>query len=57
MEAKLKRRDREQARKEGRLPNAFFDDDDNEDEFGRTQQIRRRRRKDPQMEELEQVIN
>ncbi|KAI8826242.1 MCM2/3/5 family-domain-containing protein [Fimicolochytrium jonesii] len=43
VEAKLRRRDREAARREGRLPAAYMDDDDDEDLDG-PMPVRRRRR-------------
>lgn len=46
VEAKLRRRDREAARREGRLPAAFMDDEDDDLLNQRGFQVRRRRKAD-----------
>ena len=54
VEAKLRRRDREVARREGRLPAAFLDED--EDDMPMPMRMRKLRRPDPELEELDEAF-
>ncbi|KAJ3020773.1 MCM DNA helicase complex subunit [Thoreauomyces humboldtii] len=56
VEAKLRRRDREQARRDGTLPAAYMDDDDDEDEDDMPVRRRRKQRPDQDLPDLDAEV-